>query len=60
MHKTTMGEVRIKDADTGGDYIAAIEMTDYEGSTFSIDITPGAARDLGLDLLDRAGAELDC
>ena len=54
--RTTIGEVRIKDADVGGDYIAAIEMTDDEGSTFSIDLTPGAARELGINLLSRAGA----
>jgi hypothetical protein len=56
MHLTTMGKVKIKDASTDGDYICAIEMIDEEGSSFSIDMTPASARDIGIQLLERAGA----
>ncbi len=54
--KNTNGDVTITDANSGGIYACAIEMADDDGNTFAIDLTPDAARLMGLQLLERAGS----
>ncbi len=54
--RSTTGGVMIKKPHVGGQYICAIEMTGDEGFSCVIDLTPRAARELGLALLNRSGA----